>query len=105
MRNNKIKKIFLFVLVLFSSVVLLAPKSSADEQNYETKGNVGFTGTWPSSTTESKPPQSTQKIPETQKEFPKTGDTTSSSVVMSVAGTMILFFITSYKMNNRRMKV
>ena len=69
------KKFVLIILLLFSSSILLADKSSADTTSYDTKGQVGFTGNWvgPESSSSSKEnPKKDLQI--TQTIFPKTGD-------------------------------
>lgn len=96
------KKFVLIILLLFSSSILLANKSSADTTSYDTKGQVGFTGNWinPESSSQENPKKD---LPITQTILPKTGDMEFSSMITSYVGLLILASIIVYKKERGRL--
>lgn len=96
------KKFVLIILLLFSSSILLANKSSADTTSYDTKGQVGFTGNWinPESSSQENPKKG---LPITQTILPKTGDMEFSSMITSYVGLLILASIIVYKKERGRL--
>lgn len=79
-------------------LLLLIPVSfaHADDTDYQSQGNVGFTGTWELPKTE-EPLPDTGVEPDKPIILPKTGDSTTASLVTSSFGILILFLMTFYK--------
>ncbi|CAM3027829.1 LPXTG cell wall anchor domain-containing protein [Lactococcus laudensis] len=91
-------------ILVLCLLLLLIPVSfaHADETEYQSQGDVGFTGTWEIPKSEELPNTEeplpiTGDVPAKNIILPQTGDSATASLVTSSFGILILFLMTFYK--------
>jgi LPXTG-motif cell wall-anchored protein len=76
-------------------LILPASAAYADETDYKSQGNVGFTGAW----TEPAPPElpNTNEVATVSPLLPRTGEGASASFGTSAVGVLLLLMIVAYR--------
>lgn len=96
------------LLLVVSLLLLVAPPVRADavNSNYDAHSTVGFTGKWETpptnTTTPNEPPKVTTLANTANKSFPKTGDGSFNSVLVSTMGVLFLALVLHLVLRRRK---